>query len=100
MPSKDSFINRNKKISGCPVCGYPDFVAFDDTFGLTTFEICPCCGVQSGYEYGEDSAISDFLRLRQTWIGERGGTWWSEAHSQPDGWDYDAQLMKAGLGTL
>jgi hypothetical protein len=34
----------------CPVCAYPDLggPAYDDT-GCPTFEICPCCGVEFGY---------------------------------------------------
>jgi hypothetical protein len=97
MPLKKYFIDRNKNISGCPVCGYPDFVAFEDKLGVTTYEICPCCGVQSGYEYGEKATTDDFSRLRQKWISERGGAWWSNAHKQPEGWDHISQMTEAGL---
>lgn len=33
------------------------------------------------------------------WIDERGGAWWSAAHSKPEGWDYKAQIAEADLST-
>lgn len=80
---------------GCPVCGYPDFQAFDDC-GLTTYEICPSCGSQSGYDYSERSVETDFLKLRRSWVNDRGAKWYS-SNSSPDGWDAHEQMRDAGL---
>ena len=39
----------NSKI--CPVCGSPNLIegSFDD-FGCSTYEICPCCGFEFGFD--------------------------------------------------
>lgn len=86
--------NKDRR-TGCPVCGYPDVQAFDD-YGLTTFEICPSCGSQSGYDYSERSNDTDFLRLRRSWVMERGSRWFSSAPA-PEGWNAEKQMSKARL---
>lgn len=88
MHSKDSQ-------TGCPVCGYPDFQVFDE-YGLTTFEICPACGSQSGYEYSEKSNEQDFLRLRRSWVIDRDARWFSSTPA-PEDWDAQEQISNAGL---
>lgn len=81
---------------GCPVCGYPDFDALDEV-GCTTFDICPCCGVESGYEYGPDVVAKHLEELRRHWFVEESARWWSTTTPAPAGWDACAQLDKAGL---
>lgn len=81
------------KQAGCPVCGYADFVPFDNC-GFTTFEICCACGSQSGYDYSEKSNQADFLRLRRSWVIDRRAEWWSPSPA-PDGWDPQEQMNKA-----
>ena len=81
---------------GCPVCGYPDFDALDE-FGCTTFDICPCCGVESGHGYGADVDSEHLLHLRRHWLVEERGRWWSTISHAPTGWDARAQLERAGL---
>lgn len=80
---------------GCPVCGYPEFQAFDD-YGLTTFEICAACGSQSGYEYSESSDETDFLRLRRSWVIDRDAKWFGST-PPPESWDAQEQMRNAGL---
>ena len=81
---------------GCPVCGYPDFDALDE-HGFTTFEICPCCGVESGYGYDADVDAEHLQRLRRHWFVAEGGRWWDTITPAPVGWDARAQLERAGL---
>jgi hypothetical protein len=80
---------------GCLVCGYPSFQSFDE-YGLSTFEICPSCGLQSGYDYSESSQETDLLRLRRSWLTDRNAIW-SSSMPPPDGWDAYKQISKAGL---
>lgn len=49
-------------IDGCPVCGYFEFTALD-SFGCTTFEICQCCGYESGLDYQSDASYEHLLKL-------------------------------------
>ena len=72
----------------CPVCGFigltrPAYSAG----GESSFEICPCCGVQFGYD---DVSLS-FEELRSRWI-QRGMHWSSTAFTPPDNWDPDAHV--------
>ena len=81
---------------GCPVCGYPDFDALDE-HDRTTFEICSCCGVESGYGYGADVDPQHLHRLRRHWFVEERGRWWDAVSHPPADWDARAQLERAGL---
>ena len=81
---------------GCPVCGYPDFDALDE-LGCTTFEVCPCCGVESGYGYGADVDVEHLQQLRWHWFVEQGGRWQCSITRAPAGWDARTQLKRAGL---
>ena len=79
----------------CPVCGYlylnePPV----DNQGCASFEICPCCGTEFGYN---DANVShDALRMR--WL-QSGALWFSKATLPPDGWSAENQLRNAGLNT-
>jgi hypothetical protein len=85
-PTRD---NRQKYI--CPVCGYPGLHGpHVNRHGNSSFEICPCCGVEYGYH---DSLITH-EELRRRWI-ERGMKWLHGA--QPPGWDASEQLRAAKL---
>ena len=66
----------------CLVCGYDglDEPAYDDA-GAPSFEICPCCGVEFGYEDASRSHKS----LRDEWIA-KGMLWWADDKPPPD-WD-------------
>lgn len=81
---------------GCPVCGFPDFDALDE-FDCANFAICPCCGAESGYEYGAEAEEIHLRRLRWDWFVQRGGHWWGRTRKPPVGWDARAQLERAGF---
>jgi hypothetical protein len=70
----------------CPVCRYPGVEAYDQ-YACSTFEICPCCGNEFGY----DDATRSHAQLRLEWIAA-GMPWWSTATKPPAGWDARHQL--------
>jgi hypothetical protein len=74
----------------CPVCGYDrlDEPAYD-SFGCATYNICPCCGTEFGYD---DSTVAH-AELRKKWISE-GKLWWSKHQLKPNDWDPVRQLKK------
>jgi hypothetical protein len=83
----------NKQRYLCPVCGYPDLdVPPYDEAGCATFNICPCCGTEFGY----DDAARQHAEIRKRWIGD-GMRWWSGSQSPPRGWDPESQLERANL---
>lgn len=72
----------------CPVCRYPDLdePAYD-SFGCASYNICPCCGTEFGYD-DSTTAHSD---LRRKWVSE-GMQWWSKHRLEPNDWDPVWQL--------
>lgn len=77
----------------CPVCGYPNLdEAPYDQHGCPTYNICPCCGTEFGY----DDARSSHARLRERWIAN-GMSWWSSYLRPPGHWDPASQLKNAAL---
>jgi len=73
----------------CLVCGFhglkePPY----DERALPSYEICPCCG----FEFGFDGK-ADMARFRKEWV--RKGAAWFTPGAKPAGWDLQKQL--AGL---
>lgn len=74
----------------CPVCGYPDLeepARFED--GYPSWEICPSCGFEFGYD--DDEAGRSYADWRQEWVAE-GMPWRLRSHRKPADWDPQAQL--------
>ena len=78
----------------CPVCGYNGLhePAYD-RFGCSSFEICPCCGTEFGYQDAGRSHES----LRAEWIAN-GMPWWSDARKAPPDWNPLQQLRSLADG--
>lgn len=68
----------------CPVCCLADGLTGDARYQ----EICPCCGVQFGY----DDARMSHEALRARWISA-GMLWWSSSKPPPVGWDPETQIQ-------
>lgn len=85
MPSERSYT--------CPVCG---FKSLDeppyDAFGCATFNICPSCGTEFGY----DDSTTKHEDLRRRWVA-KGMPWWSKCQEPPEGWDGQRQLQDANM---
>lgn len=77
----------------CPVCGYSglDEPSHDPITGSPSFDICPCCGCEFGYNDATPSAKEDFLK---TWIAQ--GTPWFEPALKPMKWNIRTQLKTIG----
>ncbi|MEP2827982.1 hypothetical protein [Parvibaculum sp.] len=75
----------------CPVCGYDGLAepAYD-AGGCSSFEICPCCGIEFGYQ----DATTSHRVLRHRWVNQ--GMAWSHG-LPPAQWDPLKQLRDAGL---
>lgn len=87
-------ITMNKQ--GCPICGFADITALDE-FNCTTFEICECCGSESGLEYDLHSTAEHLAKIRREWIIENNCEWWGRKKSIPENWNPKKQMELAGI---
>jgi len=103
----------------CPVCGFPGLSSapygewpglpipegahppYDEQFGGASFEICPSCGFQFGYDDhpGASGSATSFEEYRQRWVATGCEWWFSSRSRQPAGWNGTQQMVDAGLGS-
>ncbi|MDQ0726960.1 hypothetical protein [Microbacterium sp. W4I20] len=75
----------------CRVCGYePEEAPWGPDGRFGSFDICPCCGVEWGYE---DSTFSASVRYRDRWIEQGAG--WHDRRTPADGMTTAARLERA-----
>ena len=79
----------------CPVCGFEGLdEAPYDALGCASYDICPCCGIEFGY----DDASRAHEELRAAWV-DRGMPWWSRSRKPPVHWDPAEQLRRLGVSS-
>lgn len=81
----------------CRVCGFDlgeDFPWGPD--GRTcSFNICPCCGVEFGYE---DATPEGILKFRAEWFAT--GGLFRDKSQRPPGWSRVMQLQRIGVADV
>lgn len=77
----------------CHVCGCDmlDEAPYDEV-GNGTWEMCPCCGFESGMFCETPKSMRVFSKARKIWI-ENGAQWTSPYILAPENWDYRSQLQ-------
>lgn len=72
----------------CRVCGYknsePPWGEDDES---PDWDICPCCGVETGYE---DVILSTIRLYRERWLAD--GAKWLDRKEKPSDWDLAEQM--------
>jgi hypothetical protein len=89
MPNK-------KELLTCRVCGLiqADYPWGED--GISpTYDICPCCGVEFGYE---DSTSASVKKYRQGWL-EKGANWFDKK-KKPANWRLEEQIINIPKGFM
>jgi hypothetical protein len=85
--------------TNCPVCGWDlGFPAWQADSACD--EICPCCGIQFGYDDFAAGDIKDRATVHQEWRErwkQRGMPWSSLGRTPPVGWDPVRQLHGIGV---
>jgi hypothetical protein len=78
----------------CHVCGYPDldYAPWGEDGQSPSFDICPCCGVEFGYEDATDIAKKIF---RENWISS--GAEWFDPKIKPAYWNLKQQLINIDI---
>jgi hypothetical protein len=98
-PSEHGFLTNldyfNDHPSYCRVCGFePPSPPWGPTGTDPSWELCPCCGVEHGYE---DASEAGVLRYRSRWL-ELGAPW-SDPSVPEDSLTVDARLARV-LGSF
>lgn len=78
----------------CRVCGYDasEWLPWGEDGRFGSFDICPCCNVEWGYE---DSTFESTADFRAEWI--RSGAKWSDRRIPPDGLGTHERLKRAWI---
>lgn len=72
----------------CKVCGLRmEDPPWGDDGKSPNYEICPCCGVEFGYQ---DYTVESTANFRRRWIDS--GAEWNEIKEKPDNWNLADQL--------
>jgi hypothetical protein len=72
----------------CSICGLElDEKPWGDDLLSPTFDICPCCGVEFGYE---DCQLNAIRAYRKNWL--QNGSPWCEPKEKPPQWSLEIQL--------
>lgn len=80
--------NDSAHAFACRVCGY---IGSDPPWGedgqVPSFAICPCCGVEWGYE---DLTPLGASKFRERWL--QSGASWRDESARPSDWNLENQL--------
>lgn len=72
----------------CRVCGYElEFSPWGESNDTPTYEICPCCGAEFGYDDYTPESIKTY---REKWI--QSGAKWFNPEMKPGNWNLEKQL--------
>jgi hypothetical protein len=76
----------------CRVCGLDfgdSYFPWGEDGESASFDICPCCGCEFGYE---DVIPTAARNHRQRWLA--GGAQWRKPKERPIGWSAERQLQQ------
>jgi hypothetical protein len=75
-------------VHNCRICGlYFDHFPWGENGDCPTYEICPCCNVEFGYE---DYSLESIRKYRSNWL--KSGANWFDKKRKPDEWNLEEQL--------
>ncbi|MFC1709136.1 hypothetical protein ACFL2J_03640 [Candidatus Omnitrophota bacterium] len=73
----------------CPICGFNGLKESPySKANEPSYEICPCCGFEFGFDRGE--SVKEYQSFRRKWI--EGGANWLVLDRKPEDWDLNRQL--------
>ncbi len=75
--------------NNCKVCGLTlSFAPWGEDGETPTWQICPCCGTEFGYE---DCNKDSVIRKRNEWLAD--GCNWFDKSKKPENWSFDTQKI-------
>lgn len=85
----------NDKKNICPVCGFQGLneAPYDEELNAS-YDICPCCGVEFGYDdFKIDNIVFEIARNK--WLAK--GAKWFKKDEKPKNWILEEQLKNTEL---
>lgn len=84
-------MSQPSSVAHGPACGFDRL--YDEPWrgDSASDEICPCCGIQFGYDDSGRRTDEFYADWRTTWVAN-GSPWFSKSRSAPDGWSAAEQL--------
>ena len=93
---------RNELLSCCQVCGlkYEDFYPWGEKGDTPSFEVCPCCCCEYGFDDDTDASGYNAEKYREKWLNE--GAIFDNPKSKyyPQNWNLEVlkkQLLNIGV---
>ncbi len=83
-------MDNDRSAHCCRVCGLflgKDYFPWGEDGQCPTFDICPCCGVEFGYE---DCSAESIKAFRNEWFVEE--TPWFDPKRKAENWSLEEQL--------
>ena len=81
-------MDNRKYIHNCRICGlYCDSPPWGDDGISPSFDYCPCCGVEFGYQ---DCNLKSIQVFRDKWL--KNGANWKEPEAKPSAWSLQTQM--------
>lgn len=81
-------------IDGCPICGYGDYqIKNQSEIGLS----CKSCGCAFDFDYDKSPSNDVLQRIRNKWVTESGGSWYSNYEDEPIDYSSHRQMKDAGM---
>jgi len=74
----------------CPVCGYGGLKEAPYNQNISSYEICPCCGFEFGFDGG--NRPEEFIAFRKRWLDN--GAKWFLPRLKPKDWNLYEQLER------
>lgn len=80
-------MKMNEKYN-CRICGFElEEPPWGDDGRSPNYNICPCCGVEFGYE---DYAYESIIEYRKSWFNKGAG--WMYNKCKPSNWNKEEQI--------
>ena len=77
------------KDHNCRVCGlYIEDKPWGEDGRCPTYEFCPCCGVEFGYQ---DYSLESIREFRKNWLEKDAR--WDDPKSKPSNWNLEKQMQ-------
>lgn len=93
MINQENYSSRKTMKNICPICFYDGlFEPPYNSHGYGSYEICPCCGFEFGYD-DYPNKEEQIMKWRKKWIAD--GYPWFSPEDKPVDWNLPEQFKES-----